>query len=129
MYEEAMRNMRDAFYDPNLHGVDWKSVTDRYRPLVYKISSKSELRDILSQAFGELSALHVFVQVKAEDPVLPLGTPSACLGADFQNGSGGVEDFVHLRQLGYFGRSELSVKPNHQQFARAFASRGRHHED
>ena len=96
MYEEAMRNMRDAFYDPNLHGVDWKSVTDRYRPLVYKISSKSELRDILSQAFGELSALHVFVQVKAEDPVLPLGTPSACLGADFKTVSAGLKiSYIH----------------------------------
>lgn len=83
MYEEAMRNMRDAFYDPNLHGVDWRSVTDRYRPLVYKISSKGELRDILGQAFGELSALHVFVSVQSEDPVIPLGTPSSCLGADF----------------------------------------------
>lgn len=96
MYEEAMRNMRDAFYDPNLHGVDWKSVTDRYRPLVYKISSKSELKDILSQAFGELSALHVFVQVKSEDPVLPLGTPSACLGADFKKVPEGLKiSYIH----------------------------------
>ena len=53
--------------------------------------SKSELRDILSQAFGELSALHVFVQVKAEDPVLPLGTPSACLGADFKTVPAGLK--------------------------------------
>lgn len=84
MYEEAMRNMRDAFYDPKLHGVDWTSITDRYRPLVYKISAKGELRDILAQAFGELSALHVFVSVHSDDPVLPLGSPSACLGANFE---------------------------------------------
>ena len=129
MYEEAMRMREMPFTIPTCTSVDWKSVTDRYRPLVYKISSKSELRDILSQAFGELSALHVFVQVKAEDPVLPLGTPVRLPGRPTSNGFGGVEDFVHSRQLGYFGRSELSVKSNHQQFARAFASRGRHHED
>ena len=84
MYEEAMRNMRDAFYDPNLHGVDWVKITDRYRPSVYRISSKSELRDILAQAFGELSALHVFVQIQSDDPTLPFGEPSSCLGGDFK---------------------------------------------
>jgi len=84
MYEEAMRNMRDAFYDPNLHGTDWVSITDRYRPSVYRISSKAELRDILAQAFGELSALHVFVQIRSTDPVIPFGAPSSCLGGDFK---------------------------------------------
>jgi hypothetical protein len=33
MYNDAMRNMRDAFYDPNMHGVDWPAVTEQYRPL------------------------------------------------------------------------------------------------
>lgn len=91
MYEEAMRNMRDAFYDPNLHGVDWVSITDRYRALVYKISAKAELHDILGQAFGELSALHVFVSIASEDPILPLGAPSGCLGADFERVSNGLK--------------------------------------
>ena len=96
MYEESMRNMRDSFYDPKLHGADWASITDRYRPLVYKISSKGELRDILGQAFGELSALHVFVSIKSEDPVIPLGTPSACLGADFETVPEGLKiSYIH----------------------------------
>lgn len=91
MYEEAMRNMRDAFYDPNLHGVDWVKVTDRYRPSVYRISSKSELRDILAQAFGELSALHVFVHIESSDDiVIPFGEPSSCLGGDFKLTSQGL---------------------------------------
>ena len=40
MYDEAMRNMRDAFYDPNMHGVDWAATTETYRPLVYKMTHK-----------------------------------------------------------------------------------------
>lgn len=90
MYEEAMRNMRDAFYDPNLHGVDWVTITDRYRPSVYLISSKAELRDILAQAFGELSALHVFVKIHSDDPLIPFGEPTACLGGDFKIVSQGL---------------------------------------
>ena len=64
MYDEAMRTMRDNFYDPNLHGVDWPAVTERYRPLVKRLTSKNELRDVLEQALGELSVLHVFVDVE-----------------------------------------------------------------
>ena len=73
MYNDAMRNMRDAFYDPDMHGVDWQRVTETYRPLVYQISTKAELRDVLQQALGELSVLHVFVSIRSESPTLPVG--------------------------------------------------------
>ena len=62
--------MRDAFYDPGMHGVDWPAVTEMYRPLVYKISTKSELRDVLQQALGELSVLHVFVSIRSDAPTI-----------------------------------------------------------
>ena len=80
MYDEGMRTMRDNFYDPNLHGVDWLAVTERYRPLVRRLTSKNELRDVLEQALGELSVLHVFVDV--EEGVtfekVGMGMSSAC---------------------------------------------------
>lgn len=47
MYEEAMRNMRDVFYDLKLYGVDWIFIIDCYCLLVYKIFVKGELWDIL----------------------------------------------------------------------------------
>ena len=77
MYNDAMRNMRDAFYDPNMHGLDWEGITEMYRPLVYRVSTKSELRDVLQQAFGELSVLHVFVSIRSEAVTLPVDRPAA----------------------------------------------------
>ena len=91
MYNEAMRNMRDAFYDPNMHGVDWAAITEQYRPLVYRISTKSELRDVLQQALGELSVLHVFVSIRNEQPSLPDGEPTACLGGSLAHHDNGLE--------------------------------------
>jgi tricorn protease len=82
MYNDAMRNMRDAFYDPDMHGLNWGKITEMYRPLVYRVSTKSELRDVLQQALGELSVLHVFVSIRSESPVLPVGEASACLGGN-----------------------------------------------
>ena len=91
MFNDAMRNMRDAFYDPGMHGIDWPAVTEMYRPLVYKISTKSELRDVLQQALGELSVLHVFVSIRADAPTLPVGEPSACLGGSLVVKPNGLE--------------------------------------
>ena len=78
-------------YDPNMHGVDWAAITEQYRPLVYRISTKSELRDVLQQALGELSVLHVFVSIRNEQPSLPDGEPTACLGGSLAHHDNGLE--------------------------------------
>ena len=91
MYNDAMRNMRDAFYDPKMHGVDWEKVTEMYRPLIYQLSTKNELRDVLQQALGELSVLHVFVNVRPESVVMPVGEPAACLGGNLVKTEAGLK--------------------------------------
>ncbi|MCW5765730.1 MAG: PD40 domain-containing protein [Phycisphaeraceae bacterium] len=62
MYADAWRLMRDYFYDPNMHGVDWPAMKAKYAPLVDRVSTRAELNDILAQMVGELSALHHFVR-------------------------------------------------------------------
>ncbi len=108
MYDEGMRTMRDNFYDPNLHGVDWLAVTERYRPLVRRLTSKNELRDVLEQALGELSVLHVFVDV--EEGVtfekVGMGMSSACLGAKFEQ----VPQGLRVRKI--YDTSEVLMAPN-----------------
>ncbi len=61
IYWEAWRNQRDFFYDPNMHGVDWKKEGDRYGKLVDRITTRDELNDILGQLFGELNAGHAYI--------------------------------------------------------------------
>src|SRR5207249_3356227 len=58
MFDEAWRLERDYFYAPNMHGVDWAAVRERYRPLVERVTSRSELSDLLGRMISELSALH-----------------------------------------------------------------------
>jgi tricorn protease len=62
MYADAWRLLRDYFYAPNMHGVDWKSVRAKYEPLVARVRSRAELNDVLAQVTGELSTLHHFVR-------------------------------------------------------------------
>lgn len=62
MFEEAYRYERDYFYDPNMHGRDWKIVYKRYAPLVPHIRHRADLNYILDQVNGELSVGHSFVR-------------------------------------------------------------------
>lgn len=62
MFEEAYRYEEDYFYDPNMHGRDWKVVYKRYAPSVPFIKHRADLTYILDQVNGELSVGHSFVR-------------------------------------------------------------------
>jgi len=62
IFTDAWRMERDYFYDQNMHGVDWKAMHDKYLPLVDRITTRSELSDLIGRFVGELSALHTSVR-------------------------------------------------------------------
>lgn len=67
IYTDAWRIMRDWFYDPGLHGVDWKKMHDRYEVLVPHVSHRADLDYILGELIGELNAGHTYV-FSGDDP-------------------------------------------------------------
>ncbi|UXY32576.1 S41 family peptidase [Streptomyces sp. HUAS TT20] len=62
MYDEAGRIMRDHFWRPDLSGVDWDGVLDRYRPLLGRVATHDDLVDLLWEVQGELGTSHAYVQ-------------------------------------------------------------------
>ncbi|MCK5145920.1 PD40 domain-containing protein [bacterium] len=61
IFEEAWRYERDYFYDPDMHGRNWKGVYDRYAPLIPFVRHRADLSYIIDQLNGELSVGHSFV--------------------------------------------------------------------
>ncbi len=61
MFTDAWRLERDYFYDRNMQGVDWPAMRKKYEPLVARVTSRSELSDLVAHMVSELSALHTFV--------------------------------------------------------------------
>ncbi len=61
IFNEGWRYERDYFYDPDMHGRNWKDVYNRYAPLVPYIKHRTDLTYILDQMNGELSVGHSFV--------------------------------------------------------------------
>ncbi|MFC9285309.1 peptidase S41, partial [Streptomyces sp. NPDC057052] len=47
MYDETGRLMRDNFWLPDLGGIDWDGVLDRYRPLLDRVATRDDLVDVL----------------------------------------------------------------------------------
>jgi tricorn protease len=61
IYNESWRQMRDFFYAPNMHGVDWPAIREKYRPLVDYVNHRADLTYIIGEMIGELSTGHTYV--------------------------------------------------------------------
>jgi tricorn protease len=60
-YNDAWRILRDWFYDPNMHGLDWTAVREKYGQLVPYVAHRADLDYILGELAGEVGAGHVYV--------------------------------------------------------------------
>ncbi len=81
-YAEAFRIMRHDFWVPDMADVDWDAIAAEYRPLLDRITTRSEFADVLWEVSGELGTSHAYV-------TMPGGGPSASaavglLGADLE---------------------------------------------
>jgi tricorn protease len=61
IFAEAWRIQRDWFYDPDMHGVDWQAVYDKYRPLVSSCGNRSDLNYLIGELIAELNIGHTYV--------------------------------------------------------------------
>lgn len=61
IYDESWRQMRDYFYDPNMHGVNWKAMHDKYAPLLPYVNHRDDLTYLIGELIGELNIGHAYV--------------------------------------------------------------------
>lgn len=61
IFNESWRQMRDFFYAPNMHNVDWPAMRERYEPLLQHVRHRADLTYVIGEMVGELSAGHAYV--------------------------------------------------------------------
>ncbi|HJU54711.1 MAG TPA: PDZ domain-containing protein [Pyrinomonadaceae bacterium] len=81
-YTDAWRIMRDWFYDPNMHGVNWPAIRAKYEQLVPHINNREDLNFVLTEMGSELMAGHIYVERGPDAPRLAR-TDGGLLGAEF----------------------------------------------
>lgn len=58
IFDEAWRMEKAFFYDPNMHGLDWQGVYDRYRPLVAHVGRREDLTALIVEMIAEMQVGH-----------------------------------------------------------------------
>jgi len=60
IFYDAWRIVRDYFYDPNMHGVNWVQVKKQYGKLLDNIVTREDLNYLLGEMIAELNASHTY---------------------------------------------------------------------
>jgi len=59
IFEEGWSIIKERFYDPNHHGVDWKKLKKKYKDYAMKASTKHDFRDMFNLMLGQINASHM----------------------------------------------------------------------
>ncbi|MBM3495810.1 MAG: hypothetical protein FJX72_16020, partial [Armatimonadetes bacterium] len=58
IYTEAWRLMRQFFYAPNMHGVDWSKMRDHYAAMLADCATRDDLGYVIGELISELNVGH-----------------------------------------------------------------------
>jgi len=61
IFTDGWRLLRDWFYDPGMHGMDWNAMREKYEVLVPYVAHRADLDHIFGELGGELNSGHVYV--------------------------------------------------------------------
>ncbi|PID79025.1 hypothetical protein CSA17_03840 [bacterium DOLJORAL78_65_58] len=57
--DEAWRTLRDRFYDPAMHGVDWPALREKYGAWARRVGHDRDFTDVVNFMLGEINASHM----------------------------------------------------------------------
>jgi tricorn protease len=83
IFLEAWRMERDYYYEPNMHGIDWDLMKERYGHLIEDASCRQDVVFIIGELIGELNTSHTYVyggDIQREADRVNVGM----LGADYE---------------------------------------------
>ncbi len=60
MYSEAWRLQKEHFWTPDMSGVDWEEVYERYLPVLDRVGTRVEFSDLMWEMQGELGTSHCY---------------------------------------------------------------------
>ena len=61
VFDEVWRRFRDFFYVDNMHGYDWESLRQQYRPMLEHVAHRSDLNYVLGEMVAELNVSHAYI--------------------------------------------------------------------
>ena len=93
IFDEAWRMMRDGFYDPTMHGLDWMAIKHRYEAELPFVSSRQDLNYLIGEMNAEIGISHI--SASGGDTIDPRKTSAGLLGADYEV----VDGYYRIRKI------------------------------
>ncbi len=83
LFRDTWRIVRDFFYDPNMHGVDWAGVYAQYAELLDECASREDVQYLIGEMIAELNVGHAYLRSAGMDADSASGTSVGLLGCDY----------------------------------------------
>jgi len=94
MFTDAWRILRDWFYDPGMHGNDWQSIHDKYKPMAAAATHRTDLDYVLGEIAGEMNSGHIYVNAGDQPEVER--RDNGLLGAEFKKHESGYFEITKI---------------------------------
>lgn len=107
IYNHMLSQVKDKFYDVNLHGVDWDGYGKDYRRFLPYIDNNYDFAELLSEILGELNASHTGGRYYAPGADMQTAT----LGAFFAENPDGSLRVLEVLPRGPLATKKAAVKP------------------
>ena len=88
IFNDVVRMEAKYFYDPNMHGLDWERVAQKYEPLLAHVGRREDLNTLLVRMIAEMQAGHN--RVGGGDVYRGSSPGIGLLGADFVGANGSI---------------------------------------
>jgi len=88
IFDEAWRVNRDYFYDPGMHGTDWKAMKIKYAKFLPDLACRSDLNRVIQWMCSELGVGHHRITGGGDRLHNPQSVGVGLLGADYDISGG-----------------------------------------
>lgn len=111
IFNHAWRQVADKFYDPAIHGIDWKGYHDAYARFLPYINNNYDFQELLSEMLGELNGSHTGARYYGNMAAINT-LATAWLGAFFDNDYEGDGLLVkEIVEQGPMDRASVKIRP------------------
>ncbi|MGM9702113.1 MAG: S41 family peptidase [Prevotella sp.] len=94
LFDHAWRQVKDKFYDPNLHGVDWEGYRKTYERFLPYINNNFDFSEMMSEMLGELNASHTGARYRAGNSAMQTATLGLFLDESYEGDGLKVKEVI-----------------------------------
>lgn len=111
IFDHVWRQVDEKFYDPKLHGVDWKGYYDAYRRFLPYINNNYDFTEMLSELLGELNASHTGARYYSYGAPLPVASLGVFYDDSYRGDGLKIKEIIKKSPLAVQDQAE--VKPGY----------------